>query len=52
MIDYSSVAMHGYGLYVWSAYGCAFSIILFNFFKAIKREKYIKKQLKNRINSL
>ncbi len=40
-------AMHGYGAYVWSAYGIAFSVIAINLFYVINFKSKAIKEINN-----
>lgn len=40
------LAMGGYGMYVWPAYGITFAVFTLNLFIALKEKNQIKKLLK------
>ena len=43
MIDF--IIMDGYGIYIWSAYVIAFSLISFLYFRSIKQLKKLEKEI-------
>lgn len=42
---YEFLHMHGYGFYIWSAYGCVLSFLLMQWFLPWRRwQKYLRKR--------